>query len=290
MLGGSLRRRLLKLHNQNDPMTETKPRLFFRFATFVTLLVAYVPVVSSAQPSPQEIAGHALEAFYYPGDDMSVRVSMTLINSQGKERHRDMTLLRWNSDEEGDQRYFVYFHAPADVKGMTFMVWKYQSGNDDRWIFVPAVNMVRRIAANDKRSSFVGSDFTYEDLSGREVGDENHALLRTEELNGRTCFVLESRPVESADYARRVSWIDQERWIPLKEEYFDSRDQKVREFSADEVTEIGGHWTVTKRSMQNLQTGHSTEVTYSSVEYGIGLNKSLFTERYLRQPPRRWIR
>lgn len=271
-------------------MKVTRIHLLRRYMVPVAILFGFIPLRTSAQPSPQEIADRSLQAFYYPAADMSVRLSMTLTNSQGKKRQRNMTLLRWNSEKEGDQRYFVYFHSPSDVKGMTFMVWKYRGGDDDRWIFIPSLNMVRRIAANDKRSSFVGSDFTYEDVSGRDVGDENHTLLRTEDLNGRTSFVLESRPVGSAAYARRVSWIDAERWLPLKEEYFDSRDQKVREFTADEVEEIGGYWTITKRSMRNLQTGHRTEVTFSSIEYNVGLEESLFTERYLRQPPRRWIR
>lgn len=254
----------------------------------VSLLASLAP--AAAQEKPEEVARRSLEAFYYAGDDMRARVSMTLINPQGKRREREMTMLRKDLGPGGDQRYLVFFHSPADVRGMTFMVWKQPARQDDRWIFLPAIKLVRRIAADDARSSFVGSDFTYEDVSGREVGDERHQLLRTEELGGRPCFVLESRPTGSADYARRVSWIDQERWLPLKEEYFDARDEKVREFAADEVQQVGGHWAVTRRTMRNLQTGHRTEVIFSDLAFDVGLGEDLFTERYLRQPPRQWIR
>jgi hypothetical protein len=256
----------------------------------IGLLAGLLHVPANAQPSADEIVRRSLDAFYYPGDDMKLRVSMVLINPQGKERRRDFTMLRKDFGDEGDQKYFVYFHAPADVKGMTFMVWKSPTEEDDRWIFLPAISMVRRIAANDKRSSFVGSDFTYEDVSGRNPGDESHSFLRSEDMDGRPCYVIESTPNGNADYTRRVSWIDSERWLPLKEEYFDAREETVRIFTADEVAQTGEFWTVTKRTMQNLQTGFRTEVTFGDISYNVGLEENLFTERYLRQPPRRWIR
>lgn len=254
------------------------------------IIVNSITADAAEEPAAGEIAARSLEAFYYPGADMQARISMVLFNPQGKQRRRDLTMLRKDFGTSGDQRYFIFFHAPTDVKGMTFMVWKYPAKEDDRWIFIPAVNLVRRIAANDKRSSFVGSDFTYEDLSGRDVEDEAHELLRSEDLEGRPCFVLESRPKTTAGYVRRVSWIDQERWVPLKEEYFDARDQQVRVFTANEVAEIGGHWTVTKRTMRNLQTDHYSTVVFEEIAYDVGLEENLFTERYLRQPPRKWIR
>jgi len=261
-----------------------------RAAAIAVALAGLAPVRANAEPSGEQIAKRSLDAFYYAADDMRVRVSMTLVNPEGKRRRRELTMLRKDLGSSGDQRYFIYFHAPADVKGMTFLVWKHPAKEDDRWIFIPSIKLVRRIAANDKRSSFVGSDFTYEDVSGRDVGDEQHKLLRSEDLAGRPCYVLESRPKSSSGYARRVSWIDKERWLPLREEYFDARGEKVRELRAEEVKQVGGHWTATKRTMVNHQTDHRTEVTFSDVAYDVGLSEDIFTERYLRQPPRRWIR
>ena len=256
---------------------------FARLARLVCLS-SLLPSAAAAQPAAAEIAKRSLDGFYAAGRDMRVRVSMVLINPQGGERKRELTMLRKNMGSGGEQRYYIYFHAPPDVKGTTFLVWKYPAKDDDRWIFIPAIKLVRRIAASDRRSSFVGSDFTYEDISGRDVSDETDTLLRSETLEGRPCYVLESRPVASADYARRVSWIDSERWIPLKEEYFDGRGQKIRSFSADRVEEIGGHWTVTRRTMRTLQTGQRTEVTFQDVSYDRGLPDNLFTERALREP------
>jgi len=215
-------------------------------------------------------------------------VNMKLVNSAGKSRLREMTLLRKNIPPGGDQRFFVYFHTPADVKGMTFMVWKYLDKQDDRWIYIPAIHLVRRIAASDKRSSFIGSDFTNEDLSGRDPDDEDHRLMPEGVVSGRACHVVESHPHTKVDYVRRVSWIDKTWWLPLKEEYFDARGVKVRVFTADKVQRIGGHWTVTRRTMRNEQTGHHTEVVFTKVAYDVGFTLEVFTEQSLRRPPSQW--
>ncbi len=244
----------------------------------------------AADPSGEEIVKHSLEAFYYAGNDMRSKVRMKLLNSQGNVREREMTMLRINLGKAGDQRYYIYFHGPADVKGTAFLVWKYPAKEDDRWIFVPTLKLVKRIAADDKRSSFVGSDFTYEDVSGRDLDDETHALLRKENLGGRPTYVVESKPKAPVDYSRRLSWIDSERWLPLKEEYLDARNESLRTFTADKVEQIGKQWTLMARSMKNLQSGHRTEVVYQEVEYDVGLKQDIFTERYLRDAPGQWVR
>jgi len=262
-----------------------------KYALLLVVALAMVPASArAADPPAEEIVKHSLDAFYYAGNDMRTKVRMKLINAQGNAREREMTMLRINLGKSGDQRYYIYFHGPADVKGTSFMVWKYPAKEDDRWIFVPALKLVKRIAADDKRSSFVGSDFTYEDVSGRDLEDETHALLRKENLGGRPTYVIESKPKASADYSRRMSWIDSERWLPIKEEYLDARNELLRVFTADKVEQTGKQWTVTARSMKNLQSGHRTEVVYQEVGYDVGLKPDIFTERYLRDAPGQWVR
>lgn len=261
-------------------------RIDVRTVALAAVLTLMAPAAARAQtPAAPEIAKKSLDAFYAQGKDMQARVSMSLVNSQGGERKRELTLLRKNMAAAGEQRYYMYFHNPPDVKGTTFLVWKYPGKDDDRWIYIPAIKLVRRIAASDKRSSFVGSDFTYEDVSGRDATDETHTLLREENFGDRPCYVLESKPVASADYAKRVSWIDKERWLPLKEEYSDSHGKMIRVFTADKVEQIGGHWTTTQRTMKNLSAGQHTVVVFANIVYDQNLPDNLFTERSLREPP-----
>jgi len=259
----------------------------------LSILAAAISVLAparAADPSANEIVERSLGAFYYAGNDMRAKVQMKLINPQGRVREREMTMLRINLGKSGDQRYTIYFHSPADVKGTSFLVWKYPAKESDRWIYIPTLRLVKRIAADDKRSSFVGSDFTYEDVSGRDLGDETHVLVRKEDLGGRPAYVVESKPKAVVDYSRRLSWIDQERWLPLKEEYFDARNEPLRAFTADKIEQTGKYWTVRMRTMKNLQSGHRTEVFFQEVGYDVGLKQDIFTERYLRDAPREWVR
>lgn len=242
----------------------------------------------------EQIIERSLFAFYYQGDDMKARVAMELIAKGGGTRTRIMTMLRRDVSEGGDQKYFMYFHEPGDVRRMTFMIWKYVDKEDDRWIFVPAVDLVRRISADDKYSSFVGSDFSYEDISGRALADDTYILLRTEELDGNPVYVVQSIPRDSAPYTKRVSWIDVETFLPLREEYYDAQDEMYRIFTADTIESLTAgemtYATVTVRTMVNVKTGHRTVVTFESIEYDIGLDDGDFSERYMRQPPRDWIK
>lgn len=241
----------------------------------------------------REIVTRSRRAFYAAAADMRARARMLLVSRDGRTRERELTMLR-RDYEGGEQRYYIYFHRPPDVRGTTFMVWKYSGRDDDRWIYVPAINLVRRIAASDARSSFVGTDFSYEDVSGRDVSADEHTLLRKEALNGRDTYVVESLPLRTANYHRRVSWIDQSTYLPLREEYYDAQGTLYRVFTIDEIREIevdaGPVPTAVVRTMENVKTGHRTEVSFREVEYDVGIEDDLFTEANLRRPPRRWIR
>jgi len=253
---------------------------------------------ATARPTATEIMEKSNRAFYYQGNDMKVDVTMDLLTADRKKQSRVLTMLRRNESLGGNQKYFLYFHEPADVRRITFMVWKYPEKEDDRWIYVPAVDLVRRIAASDARSSFVGSDFTYEDISGRDVGLDTHQLLTEDKVGDRDCYVVESVPKESIGYVKRISWVDKTTFLPLKEEYYDLQKELVRMFSADKIEEVtigeGDERktvpTVTRRTMKNIKTGHRTEVTFTSVSYNIGLGDNIFTERYLRRPPKEAMR
>ena len=266
-------------------------RLMLRIVKAVCLIIMLSVAIVYARDG-REIMKKSEEAFLYAGKDLRVRVTMKLISSSGKTRLRELTMLRRNSGASGGkQKYYIYFHRPADVKGMTFMVYKYPDRDDDRWLFIPALNMVRRVAAQDRASSFVGSDFTYEDISGRDIDEDRHELLMEENLNDEECFVIKSTPVNAdMPYSYRLSWISKKNYLPLKIEYYDLSGTLYKVFTADEIKDINGFPTVVKRTMRNLQSGHKTEVTFEEVKYNVGLKDSIFSERYLRRPPRKYIR
>lgn len=259
---------------------------------YLLLMVMFSLPLNAFALSANEVMKKSQEAFYYAGKDFKARAMMKLINKGGQERIREMTMLRKNyGDAGGNQRYFIYFFQPADVSGMSFMVYKYPAKDDDRWIFIPAINLVRRIAAQDKRSSFVGSDFTYEDISGRDIEEDTQELVKEEKIDTRDCYVVKNIPKSGdADYSYKLSWIDKVTFLPLKEEYYNRQGAVYKVFIADKIVDVKGLATVTRRTMKNLQTGHRSEVSFISMDYNLGIEDSLFSERYLKQPPKRWIK
>ena len=240
----------------------------------------------------EEVMRRSALVQFYSGNDMRAKVTMRLLSKEGGERVRELIMTRRNVKAGGDQKYFLLFRQPADVRDMTFLVWKYPQRDSDRWLYIPAIKLVKRIAANDKRSSFVGSDFSYEDVSGRAAAEDNHTLLREEKYEGKEVFVVKSVPKDekSVDFGYKVSWVDKGSFVLWKEEYYDKRGSLYKVFTAAEVKPIQGFPTTVKRTMRNVQTGHWTEVTYGEVKYNLGLADSLFMERSLRNPPRELAR
>lgn len=263
-----------------------------RFFVLLSVLLSSFPSFAQEKPTAEGIMAKSQLVSYYSGDDMKAKVLMRLIRKEGSERSRELTMLRKDLKEGAEQKYFMYFYQPGDVRGMAFMVWKYPQRDDDRWLFIPAINLVKRIAASDKRSSFVGSDFSYEDVSGREVEEDTHTLSREERLDGKEVYVVKSVPKDerSADFSYKLSWIDKASFVLWKEEYYDRRGDLYNVFTADEVKTVQGFLTAVKRTMRNIQTGHRTEVTFTEVRYNLGIPNGFFTERSLRNPPQDLIR
>jgi len=253
------------------------------------LLLGGAPSARAQAPDAQEIMKKSHMAYYYAGDDGRSEVKMTLVDRRGKERTREFTMLRKDMEQGGEQRYYTYFHRPADVRRTTFMVIKHVEGDDDRWIYVPALDLVRRLSANDKNSSFVGSDFTYEDVSGRHWTDDVHTFVGEGEVDGRKVYLIESEPKEEMGWVKKVSSVDQETYLPLREEYYDDKGELIRLFTADRIEEIEGIPTVTVRTMENVEKNQHTTVEFLSIDYDIGVPEDIFVERYLKTPPREYI-
>ena len=242
-----------------------------------------------------EIVVKSNHAAYYKDRDGSARVSMTIKDSLERIRNRQFAILRrddpgsgQNDDYCGDQKYYVYFYLPADVNKMVFMVWKHLNANDDRWLYLPALDLVKRISAKEKRTSFVGSDFFYEDVSGRNINDDVHVLEKEDD----TFFVLKNTPKnpDSVEFSYYRAWIHKQTYLAIKVEYVDKQGKKYREYEALKVDTIQGNPTVIKSVMKDLRTGSSTLLEYTHVRYNVSLPEEIFTERYLRRPPMKFLR
>jgi hypothetical protein len=248
---------------------------------------------SLAQPDGRAVMERAVRALYYPGQDMRARIRMEIAERGGTKRYRLMTALRINLPE-GEQRYLLYFHEPGDVRRMTCMVQKHVGRVDDRWMFVPIANRVRRVTAPE-RSRFLGSDFVREEFSGRDAAADSHAVARMESLKGRRCYVVESTPRErGTEYTRYTSWIDAATFLPLRQEFRGERGELLRVFTAERVKDVRGaggarHPTPLVRTMTDGAGERWTRMTYEAVAYDIGLRESDFSETHMQEPLSAWL-
>ncbi|MCK5235788.1 MAG: outer membrane lipoprotein-sorting protein [Deltaproteobacteria bacterium] len=256
----------------------------------VGLFLTSTPSAASAL-SADEVVEKANLAYYYGGDDGSAKVKMVITSASGKERVRELILLRKDIADGGMQKYYVYFINPPDVSGMVFLVWRKVSGDDDRWLYIPAVDLVKRIATRDKRSAFAGSHFTYEDISGRSTVADTHELIGEEELDGKAVYVIKNTPKDasSVEFSYFKVWIDKATFIPVKGEYYDKSGKLDRTIYTDEIEVIQGIPTVIK-GRAVMADGSYTVVTFTDVKYDLGLTEKTFTERTLRKPPRKWLK
>lgn len=257
-----------------------------------TSVVLTYPVAATGQgdtPDVQTIVAKANIVAYYQGDDGKAKVKMTITDKRGQKRDREFIILRKDVADGGDQNYLVYFQRPSDVRRMTYLVQKHAAldKDDDRWLYMPALDVVNRIAAGDKRTSFVGSDFLYEDVSGRSLDEDTHELSSTTD----TQFIVKNTPKnpDSVEFSYFTVAIDRKNYVPMKMEFYDKEGKLYRTIVSRKVEVIQEFPTVTKSVVQDLKTGSKTEMEFTDVQYNIKIG-DVFEERYLRRPPREAMR
>ena len=262
--------------------------------------IAAAPAGGAKELTAMEVVTRANRVAYYQGADGRAQVKMTVTDAQNRTRTREMTILRRDQVDPkaagdakkdefcGGQKFYVYFHRPADVNRMAFLVWKHLDKDDDRWLYLPGLDLVKRISSSDKRTSFVGSEFFYEDVSGRNLNDDRHELVSA----SKTYYKIKSTPKDpkSVEFGHYVTWIHRTTFVVVQQEYFDAKGVKYREYKALSMKEIQGRWTVTKSRMSDLQSKGNTVLEYTDVKYDVGMPEDVFTERYLRRAPAAYLK
>jgi len=241
-----------------------------------------------------EIVNKAEQAAYYAGNDGRSMARMLIVDEQGRKQMRQFTILRKDVLNEagadtGDQRMLVFFSRPTEVEGTVFRVEKHAALNsdDDRWLYLPALDLVKRIAAGDKRTSFVGSHFFYEDVSGRATAQDSFELLE----QTQTHYRLKATPKDTAlvEFSHYVVEIDKDTYLPTLINFYKG-DNNYRRVEAVTIETIQGNPTVVRSKVTDLASGGYTLMEFRGIEYDIGLPDSIFSERSLRVPPQRYIK
>jgi hypothetical protein len=244
-------------------------------AIFLAGLVS--PVISYSQLNGREIIQMVKDQ--PDGDNRRSVMTMTLVNKRGSKRER--TMLSYAQDDGRDTRSIMFFKAPADVQGTGFLTWDYDDPDkdDDRWLYLPAMKKTRRISGSSARKEyFMGSDFTYDDMGGRNLDEDEHTLVGEEMLGNRKCWVVRSTPrEEDAMYAETISWIWQDALKAVRIEFYDRMGELQKTLTINDIRKTDSYWTVYGMEMRNHQRNHQTLITIQQMEYDISIPENQFT-------------
>jgi hypothetical protein len=191
---------------------------------------------------------------------------------------------QYSKDGPQGSRMIIVFQRPANVAGTRFLTMDNASGGEDRWIFLPSLGKVRRVAASEGSGNFMGTDFSYDDISSmdRAVDADTHTLLREETLNGNPCYVIQSVSKDSGyQYAKTISWIDKARSLIYKNEMYNRRDELIKVMEMSAYQDVQGRVTPLQTKASTLSAGTSTTIYIDIIKYDDPIPEGVFTTAYL---------
>jgi outer membrane lipoprotein-sorting protein len=215
-------------------------------------------------------------------------MSMKLINKRGQIRNRVISFTVEKANEF-DDNILVGFLEPSDVKGVGLLTLEHEGADDDQWLYLPALKKERRISASDQSDSFMGTDFTYEDMKSEKLNDHDYTLLREETIDSAHCYVVEAIPStekqkKESGYSKREIWIDQKTFLRMQVKYYDKKGEYFKIEQRTEIEEVlPGLYRPNYVEMKNLKKDHTTQLSFNERQLNTELSDSLFTVRSLKR-------
>ena len=253
----------------------------------VLLLILFLPLATAAETPEEKGLAIAREADRHDSGfgDYTADLRMVLRNRQGQESVRQIRIRVLEVEDDGDKSLLL-FDTPRDVKGTAFLSYSHRTGDDEQWLYLPALKRVKRISSRNKSGSFMGSEFSYEDIASQEVEKYTYRWLRDESYDGKECFVSERFPVDkkNSGYSRQVSWMDKEEYRPLKVEYYDRKNDLLKTLTITGYRQyLGRFWRAGEMYMVNHQSGKSTKLNWSDYQFRVGLTADDFNQNSLKR-------
>jgi outer membrane lipoprotein-sorting protein len=223
------------------------------------------------------------------GDNGVTDMQMILIDKNDKQRIRE---IRSFSKDFGEDDYSImFFLSPADVKDVGFLSYDYDDSDkdDDQWLYLPALGKVKRIASADKSGSFMGSDFSYSDMSSRELENYDYKLLQETDVDGVPVWVVESIPkteeeIDETGYTKSVVFVRKDNNVMIRAKNWVKKGKRLKFFDVKKLEQIDGIWVPTELTMTTKKgkaTIHKTVIKMSNVRFNQNLSDDLFTTRQL---------
>ncbi|MDF1877256.1 outer membrane lipoprotein-sorting protein [Sulfurimonas sp. SAG-AH-194-L11] len=256
---------------------------------FKSLLTTTLLVTSLFALSAQEIAQRVSDRD--EGDNITSNMKMILVDKSKKIRVRDLKV--YTKNRGTDTLKLMFFLTPADVKDTAFLTYDYEDSNldDDQWLYLPALQKVKRIASSDKSSSFMGSDFTYSDMTSRNVQDYSYKIMKETKAQGHKVWQLLVTPksqkiVDETGYTKSIMFVRQDNFVVIQALNYIKAGNKLKYMMVKDLELIDGIWTVKEMQMvtkKGKKTLHKSVFKFSNIKYNQDLDESLFTTRTLQR-------
>lgn len=210
-------------------------------------------------------------------DNFTADMEMTLISTSGKKAVRRLRVKVLEVEGDGDKNLAI-FDAPADVKGAAFLSHTHIRKADDQWLYLPSLKRVKRIAPANKTAPFMGSEFSYEDLASPEVEKYTYKYVGDDTTADQRSFLLERYPVDKhSGYSRQLVWVDQDRFVALKIEYYDRRGDKLKTLVSSGFKQyLDQYWRATDMDMENHQSGKRSVLRWANYRFRQNINAQDF--------------
>lgn len=255
---------------------------------FIFIIVIFFSPISLAQLSADSILQAVRDR--NDGYSYSSEVTLRLIDSKKNIRERRFYMLQKDMDKI-EERTLMTFNSPTDVRGISFLIVSYDeklNKADDQWMYFPAFRKVRRLGSNDKRGSFMGSVFNYYDLDKVRVADYKNTLLGDDFIDGRPVWHIERSPIDQSiinksGYYKIHIWVDKERYITLRQYYFNAKGIVFKKQQSFDVENVQGVWTITRSLAIDIEKNKQSEISFANTVYNIDVNAKKFTKRNLRR-------
>ena len=213
---------------------------------------------------------------------------MVLIDKNGNQRVRD--LKSYSKDFGADEHKILFFKSPSDVKNTAFLTYDYDDPNrdDDQWLYLPALKKVKRIPSADKSSSFMGSDFSYFDMTDRDLEDYDYRLLKETKVRGHDAWMIEALPrnqkvIDESGYKKSIGIIRKDNYMVVRAINFMTNGKK-KYLDLKKINKQDGIWLVDEMTMttkKGKETIHKTILKFSNIKLNQNIDDNMFTTRRL---------
>lgn len=221
--------------------------------------------------------------------DRCNEVTMIMYNKHGKKRIRKLRINALLMENGIDEQRLLRFLYPPDVKGTGFLVIEHEDAEDDMWFYLPTLRKSRRKLAGNKKDSFMGTEFTFGDIVGAKVHEYQYTMKGENRIDGIDCYVIEAVPATKEvfndyGYSKRIDYIRKDIFTRQKVIFYDRYEKLFKTLYCSNPMEMDPEnykWFVTHREMVNHKNGRRTILKMDKIRINIGINRSLFTIRYL---------